>query len=126
MTAGQLHDVRFTEIADQVYVLRYPVLDVNVTLVVGDGRALLVDTLSSPAQATELVAAVRGITHAPLVAVNTHHHFDHCFGNAALAALGAPIWAQVEAATALRDSGSKLRRQWYDEWAPIDAALAES
>ena len=44
----------FTELADRVYLLRYPVLDVNVTLVVGDGAALVVDTLSTPAQATEL------------------------------------------------------------------------
>ena len=43
--------VAFVEVADRVYVLRYPVLDVNVTLVVGDGAALLVDTLSTAAQA---------------------------------------------------------------------------
>ena len=44
----------FVEIADRVYVLRYPVFDVNVTLVVGDEAAVLVDTLSTPAQGAEL------------------------------------------------------------------------
>ena len=36
-----------TEVADRVCVLRHPVLDVNVTLIVGAGEALLVDTLST-------------------------------------------------------------------------------
>ena len=44
----------FTELAAGVHVLRYPVLEVNVVLVVGDGAALLVDTLSTAAQAREL------------------------------------------------------------------------
>ena len=73
---------RFVEVADGVHVLREPLLRVNVTLVVGDGAALLVDTLSTAGQATELAAAVRAVTAAPLTVVNTHHHFDHCFGNA--------------------------------------------
>ena len=45
---------KFTEVADGVYVLRYPVLDVNVTLITADGRALLVDTLSTDRQARAL------------------------------------------------------------------------
>ena len=89
----------FAEVADRVYVLRYPVLDVNVTLVVGEGAALLVDTLSTPAQAAELRAAARRVTSQPWVIVNTHHHFDHTFGNATLAGRPpCPIWANEEAA----------------------------
>ena len=41
----------FVEVAAGVHVLRYPVLDVNAVLVVGEGEALLVDTLSTAAQA---------------------------------------------------------------------------
>ncbi len=41
---------RFVEVADRVLVLREPVLAVNVTLVLGDGAALLVDTLSTAGQ----------------------------------------------------------------------------
>jgi glyoxylase-like metal-dependent hydrolase (beta-lactamase superfamily II) len=84
---------RFAEVADGVYVLRYPVLDVNSTLVVGPDEALLVDTLATPAQAAELAAAVRRVTPLPYRVVNTHHHFDHCFGNAVVAGPGAEVWA---------------------------------
>jgi glyoxylase-like metal-dependent hydrolase (beta-lactamase superfamily II) len=74
----------FAQIAGGVHVLRYPVLDVNVTLIVGAEAALVVDTLSTPAQGRWLHGAVRAITALPLGAVNTHHHFDHCFGNETL------------------------------------------
>jgi glyoxylase-like metal-dependent hydrolase (beta-lactamase superfamily II) len=84
---------RFEEVADGVFVLRYPVLDVNSTLVVGPDEALLVDTLATPAQAAELAAAVRRVTPLPYRVVNTHHHFDHCFGNAVAAGPGTEVWA---------------------------------
>jgi glyoxylase-like metal-dependent hydrolase (beta-lactamase superfamily II) len=107
-------------------VLRYPVLDVNVTLVVGEGAALLVDTLSTAGQAVELAAAARALTAAPWTIVNTHHHFDHCFGNAVLAGDGGPeVWAQEEAAALLRENPDRLRRQWYVEWAHTDPQLAQ-
>src|SRR5512142_622789 len=102
----------FSEVAPGVHVLRYPVLDVNVTLVVGDGRALVVDTLATTAQAGELLAAVRRVTALPLWAVNTHHHFDHCFGNAALAATGAAIWAHRTAVTLMDERGEVERQAW--------------
>jgi glyoxylase-like metal-dependent hydrolase (beta-lactamase superfamily II) len=121
---------QFRELADRVYVLRYPVLDVTVTLVVGDGAALVVDTLSTPDQAAELVDAVRAVTPYPLTIVNTHHHFDHCFGNATLAAAAgaageADIWAHEDAAAHLRERGVRWQRQWYEQWLPIEPELAE-
>jgi glyoxylase-like metal-dependent hydrolase (beta-lactamase superfamily II) len=115
----------FTEIARDVYVLRYPVLDVNATLVVGDGAALLVDTLATDAQARELRDAVRAVTPHPLTVVNTHHHFDHCFGNAVLAAPDRPIWAHEEAARILREEAARLQRELYTTWTPIDPELAD-
>jgi glyoxylase-like metal-dependent hydrolase (beta-lactamase superfamily II) len=115
----------FVEVADGVHILRYPVLDVNVTLVTGDGAALLVDTLSTAAQAGELLAAVRAVTAHRCTVVNTHHHFDHCFGNATLAGAGhGPFWAHEEAATLLREQGGRLRRRWYDEWVQSQPDLA--
>lgn len=114
----------FTEVARDVYVLRYPVLDVNASLVVGGGAALLVDTLSTDAQARELRDAVRAVTSHPLIIVNTHHHFDHCFGNAVLAAPDRPVWAHEETARLLRDEAARLQREWYAEWAPTDPELA--
>jgi glyoxylase-like metal-dependent hydrolase (beta-lactamase superfamily II) len=114
----------FAEVARGVYVLRYPVLDVNVSLVVGDGAALLVDTLSTEAQARELREAVRAVTPHPLTVVNTHHHFDHCFGNAVLAAPDRPIWAHEEAARLLREEAGRLQRESYAEWVPTHPELA--
>ena len=112
------------EIADRVYVWRHTVLDVNATLVVGDSSALLVDTLSTAGQAAELAEAVRAVTPHPLVLVNTHHHFDHCFGNATLATADTAIWAHEEAAAELRDHGPRWQREWYEEWLPTHPELA--
>jgi glyoxylase-like metal-dependent hydrolase (beta-lactamase superfamily II) len=118
----------FVEVGRDVYVLRYPVLDVNVTLVVGDGEALLVDTLSTAGQAQELAAEARKVTAHPWTLVNTHHHFDHCLGNATLADAERPIWAHEEAANLLREQARqlpKMRRGWYDRYAATDPELAE-
>ncbi len=115
----------FVEVARDVYVLRYPVFDVNTTLIVGDDGALLVDTLSTDAQARELRAAVERVTSLPLTVVNTHHHFDHCFGNGLVVDPDRPIWAHVEAARLLREHSVRLQREWYLEWSPTHAELAE-
>ncbi|MBQ1050492.1 MBL fold metallo-hydrolase [Micromonospora sp. C51] len=116
---------RFVEVADRVLVLREPVLAVNVTLVLGDGAALLVDTLSTAGQATELAAAVRAVTTDPLTLVNTHHHYDHCFGNATLAGEPArPVWAHELAAATIRDEADRLRREAYAELHPTHPELA--
>jgi glyoxylase-like metal-dependent hydrolase (beta-lactamase superfamily II) len=114
----------FREIADRVYVLRYPVLDVNVTLVASSGAALVVDTLSTADQAGELADAIRGITRDPLIIVNTHHHFDHCFGNATLAGPAVPIWAHEDAARELREHGESMRGHLCEQWLPRDPDLA--
>jgi glyoxylase-like metal-dependent hydrolase (beta-lactamase superfamily II) len=116
---------RFVEVADRVHVLREPLLGVNVTLVVGDDAALLVDTLSSAGQAAELATAARAVTGHPWTVVNTHHHFDHCFGNATLAADPArPVYAHELAAAALREHPDRLRREAYEEIRDEQPALA--
>lgn len=54
---------------------------VNLVLVTGSERALLVDTGSSPAQGRAVRAAVAEVTAVPLeVVVVTHAHADHLFG----------------------------------------------
>src|SRR5690606_14145171 len=118
----------FVEIADDVHVLRYPVLDVNATLVVGTAVAAVVDTLSTDAQARELLDEVRRLTDLPLVIINTHHHFDHCFGNHVISAAsdGAGIWAHEEAARMLREEGSTWQRDWYVEWRDAEPDLADA
>ena len=89
----------WTEVADRVFVWRQPVLDVNSTLIVGETGALVVDTLSTRAQAAELAEHVRWVTKLPWRVVNTHAHFDHSFGNAVLAPDdGTDVWAHERCA----------------------------
>jgi glyoxylase-like metal-dependent hydrolase (beta-lactamase superfamily II) len=115
----------FTEVADRVFVLRYPVLDVNVTLIVGDGEALVVDTLSGDGQARELAEALRRITPVPPAVVNTHHHFDHWYGNQTLARDGAgPFWAHQESAHQMKVHGERLRRDLVARFRDNDPELA--
>jgi glyoxylase-like metal-dependent hydrolase (beta-lactamase superfamily II) len=117
----------FVELAPDVYVLRYPVLDVNATLVVGGEVAVVVDTLSTEEQGRELLSAVRSVTALPLVAVNTHHHFDHTFGNGVLdEGAGFTVWAHEAAAAALRDHASLWQRQWYEECLVLAPDLADA
>ena len=114
----------FEELADRVYVLRYPVLDVSVGLVLGTDRALVIDTLSTPVHAGELADAIAKVTALPLTIVNTHHHFDHCFGNDTLAGPGVPIWGHEYAAAHLREEGPTIQRDLYEQCRDEDPELA--
>ncbi|MEV4414314.1 MBL fold metallo-hydrolase [Catellatospora sp. NPDC049609] len=114
----------FTEIADGVFVLVYPFLRVNCTLIRGETGALLVDTLSTGSQARELHEAVLAVTTKPLGIVNTHFHFDHCFGNATLAGPATPIWGHPECARELRENGRAWQRAWEQELLAEDEPTA--
>lgn len=75
------HGEPWDEVADGVLVRRHRRLDLNVGLVVGGERCLVVDTRESHEQARDLVTAIRQVTALPWVVVNTHAHYDHVFGN---------------------------------------------
>jgi glyoxylase-like metal-dependent hydrolase (beta-lactamase superfamily II) len=96
------------EVGDRVLVRRHRAFDLNVGLVLGDGACLVVDTHCSEADGRELAEAVRRVTPAPWVVVDTHAHFDHCFGNAAFRP--APIWGHRRCAENLRVYGDVQRR----------------
>jgi glyoxylase-like metal-dependent hydrolase (beta-lactamase superfamily II) len=91
------------EVADRVFVRRYADFNVNVGLIVGAESALVVDTHGSERQGRELLGEIRRITHLRLVAANTHHHYDHAFGNVAF--LPAEIWGHEQCAARLRADG---------------------
>jgi glyoxylase-like metal-dependent hydrolase (beta-lactamase superfamily II) len=91
------------EVADQVFVRRYADYNVNVGLIVGGETALVVDTRGSERQGRELLGEIRRMTHLRLVAANTHHHYDHAFGNVAF--LPAEIWGHERCAARLRADG---------------------
>lgn len=90
---------------------------VNIGLVVGTERALLIDTGCGPRHATEILAAVRTLTSLPLVIANTHAHWDHFFGNAVFVAEGATydagtqFWAYAAAARGMAGTGESQRAE---------------
>jgi glyoxylase-like metal-dependent hydrolase (beta-lactamase superfamily II) len=95
------------EVGAGVYVRRHVELDLNCGLVVGDDACLVVDTRSHLGEAADLIAAVRTVTPHPWTVVNTHAHYDHCFGNAAFRP--APIWASRGCAEDLATTGERQR-----------------
>jgi glyoxylase-like metal-dependent hydrolase (beta-lactamase superfamily II) len=95
------------ELAEGVFVRSYAEQVLNVGLVVGAERCLVIDTRSSEAQGAELVTAVREVTAAPRVVVNTHAHWDHCFGNARF--LPSDIWGHGRCVTMLERYGDLQR-----------------
>ena len=98
---------RWREVADGVLVRRHAELDLNCGLVLGDGACLVIDTRSNLGEAADLIAAVRSVTPHPWTVVNTHAHYDHCFGNAAFRP--APVWGSRGCAAALLTAGPQQR-----------------
>jgi glyoxylase-like metal-dependent hydrolase (beta-lactamase superfamily II) len=74
------------QVRSGVYVAVAEPESVNLGLIVGSQRTLLVDTGSTPAQGRTLRASLAAVTDRPLTAVVvTHWHYDHAFGLAAFA-----------------------------------------
>ncbi|KRB77351.1 hypothetical protein ASE01_11550 [Nocardioides sp. Root190] len=91
----------FTEVADRIWVRRVASYDVNLVAIRGERGFVVVDTLATPAEADEAIAALGDLGPGPVLAVvNTHDHFDHVLGNAAFRTHydGVPIHATEEAA----------------------------
>jgi glyoxylase-like metal-dependent hydrolase (beta-lactamase superfamily II) len=97
------------ELAEGLFTIPLEPFRANVGLVLGQERALLVDTGASLADGRELVHLARRVAaDLPLEAVNTHHHFDHCFGNGAFQPEA--IWGQRLCAEHLRWEGPLEQR----------------
>jgi glyoxylase-like metal-dependent hydrolase (beta-lactamase superfamily II) len=108
------------EVGDRVFRRRYAALDLNVGAVLGGDQVLLIDTRSWRAEAEELRQELRALTSLPCRQVlNTHAHFDHCFGNAVFRP--ATFWGHRRCAEDLRDHGEEQRRNVM-EWFPAAAA----
>jgi glyoxylase-like metal-dependent hydrolase (beta-lactamase superfamily II) len=111
------------EVGDRVFVRRYPFFDQNITAVVGDGQVLVVDTRSTYGQAREIQDEVRALTPHPWIVLNTHHHFDHTFGNALFAP--ADIWGHHRCAEILRTSAPGRRDELAIEMPELADELRE-
>jgi glyoxylase-like metal-dependent hydrolase (beta-lactamase superfamily II) len=109
----------WAEVADRVFVRRYDTwlgkpFDQNVGVVLGTAGAVVVDTRASHLLADELRAELRDLTNAPVAAVvNTHHHWDHTFGNARF--VPAPIWGHRRCAERVLEDGDAMRRRVIGE-----------
>ncbi|MCO1339706.1 MBL fold metallo-hydrolase [Kocuria polaris] len=109
MTQGPTES-SWERVGERTYVLTLPAFKANIGLVIGDEKAVVIDTGAGPSEAATIHAAVREITDLPLVAVNTHAHADHFFGNAYFAAHGVEdIWAHAAAVEAMEATGEKQR-----------------
>ena len=64
----------------------------NITALTGPDGIVMVDSFV-PDKGAELAPIVRKLGEGPITLINTHWHFDHTGGNAALAGIGARIYA---------------------------------
>jgi glyoxylase-like metal-dependent hydrolase (beta-lactamase superfamily II) len=116
--------IELRPVADSVFVARTQPLDVNVTVVLGDETALVIDTLSTEAQARALYDAIRSVTSLPLTILVTHFHFDHALGTAVLAESGRPVWGHPFVATELTERRQHWQARWFEQWASVEPELA--
>ena len=114
----------WVEIGDRVFVRRYTFYDQNVGAVLGDGEVLVVDTRSTHVQGREVLDDLRMITHDPVtVVVDTHGHFDHCFGNHVFRP--ATIWGQSGCRPFIERTAEARRERIAREEQALAADLAD-
>ena len=117
------------EVGDRVFVRRYSEwhgepFDQNAGVVLGADGALVIDTRASHRLADALIAELRELTALPIAAVvNTHHHWDHSWGNARF--LPAPIWGHVRCGPRMLERSAGTRRRILEEEPRLAAELDE-
>ena len=116
-------DAAWEELGAGVFVRRYPFFNQDIGLVVGSDAALVVDTRSSHRQGKEIQEDVRRLTRAPLVVLNTHHHFDHTFGNAVFRP--AEIWGHERCVEAMQRWSERARSELSREMPEMAEELRE-
>ncbi|NLJ52558.1 MAG: MBL fold metallo-hydrolase [Intrasporangiaceae bacterium] len=119
----------FTEVADRVWVGRYPWWDMNVTLVGGERGLVVVDTDASVVAGRAVLADIRRLgAEAVHAVVTTHWHFDHTFGTAAFreADPHVPVHAHEEAARNLAEWGPGIIDRAAREGGPRCEEFAET
>ena len=99
------------ELSDGVFVRRFDhPFDHNVGLVLGAEQALVTDSRTNPREADELVAEIASVTTLPVGWLfNTHHHWDHTFGNQRF--VGSPIWGHRRCAETLIEIGETTKKE---------------
>lgn len=89
------------EVGDRVFTRRYRFLHQQIGAILTDDGPVIIDTRSTVGHAREVLSDLRGLSRQPVAAViDTHHHFDHSFGNHEFRP--APIWGHVRCAERIR------------------------
>ncbi|GAA0317015.1 MBL fold metallo-hydrolase [Actinoallomurus spadix] len=103
------------EIAERCFQRRYSDFDVTVGVVIGSAGAVVVDTRASVAQGVRLRDDLHALgVHDPAI-VNTHGHFDHCFGNAAFTT--GPRWGHASLPRYLAETARPMLAREFPGWA---------
>ena len=114
----------WTEVADEVFQRRYNPFDVSVCVVRSTDGLLVVDTRSTPREADELRADLSSLSSLPVrCVVNTHAHFDHCFGNSRFVSESAvlvPIFGHVKVPAHLVTYEVPMLAAWIDDEGSAD------
>jgi glyoxylase-like metal-dependent hydrolase (beta-lactamase superfamily II) len=104
--------MRWCELAAGVWAIRHKEMDLNLGLVTGRERCLVVDTGFDARHGGEVARGVRERTSLPWEVVLTHAHVDHAFGTAAFG--GADVYGHPVCANALRVFGESERDEWVE------------
>ncbi|GAA3234993.1 MBL fold metallo-hydrolase [Actinocorallia longicatena] len=103
------------EVGDRCYRRRYADFDVNVGVIIGRHGAVLVDTLASLPLGRALHDDLRELgCGEPVAVINTHGHFDHCFGNGAFTGL---FWGHEQLPEYLSREARVTMAVEYPDWA---------
>ena len=98
MSAGDRH---WLEVGEAVFTRRYRFMHQQIGAILTDDGPVVIDTRSTVAHAHEVLTELAEITDRPVAAViDTHHHFDHSFGNHEFRP--APIWGHVRCIERIR------------------------
>jgi glyoxylase-like metal-dependent hydrolase (beta-lactamase superfamily II) len=119
---------RIVELGAGVFALRYEFYDQQIGVLVGSDDVLVIDTRSTHVQAEELRGDIGRLTRQPVtIVVNTHGHYDHCFGNRPFRP--AQIWGHVRCVAMLQRTGEQqravMRRQAPRLAAELDAVVID-
>jgi glyoxylase-like metal-dependent hydrolase (beta-lactamase superfamily II) len=119
------------EVGARCYRRRYESLDLNIGVVQGADALLVIDTRCHDREAGELLDDLRVFGTKPIRwVVNTHWHFDHSFGNAAVARAAGPrleIWGHrvmrdelIAWADEAKERWGAARPDWVDDFAAVE------
>jgi glyoxylase-like metal-dependent hydrolase (beta-lactamase superfamily II) len=110
----------FTEsrLNDRILVLKHAPWAETLTVLDAGPGLVVVDTWGSPSAARAARARIDSLFRKPVLwVINTHHHWDHCFGNAAFAGPGTRIAGHRFCAADMRAAyaDSSVRKRELEE-----------